>query len=269
MSLPVDFFQWWVTGSKWDAMKRTLNALVEAYKTNIRFGLTMFPGDDNCGAGKINVPLESDNWQTIQQNLNLAPFGNTPTPMTLAAVRSYLLGTPPGKGPRYVLLATDGMPNCGAQEDSDTSSETLLEVQQLAASGLKTFVVGFGDVVMANPALLNQLAQAGGVPNPKGPQAFYSATSEAELKNAFFGIAGGIIPPPCTYALNGAPPDPDNVTVTFDGQPVPRSKSNAAGWNYGSGGMEITFFGPTCDQLRSGSVKEVKFLFGCRGPVID
>lgn len=269
MMTPIDFFNW-ALGTKWDVMRKTVTSLVETYKVNIRFALTVFPSDDNCAPGKIDVPLQMGNTPAIKQKLaGTGPNGNTPTHTTLAAVRTYLKSVPPVKGGRYVLLATDGMPNCGATVDADTGPETLTEVQNLAGDGVKTFVVGFGSIVAGNPALLNQLAAAGGVPNPKPPHQFYPATNEQELKDALFNIAGGIIPPPCTYKLNSPPQDPENVTVLFDGVPVPRTKSNKDGWNYTGGGTEITFFGSYCDKLRKGEVKNVQFIFGCKGPVIE
>jgi hypothetical protein len=267
MIMPIDLFNW-ALGSKWDVMRKTLQSLVDAYRVNIRFGLSTFPANNDCAPGTINVPLANGNWQTVQSALNIGADGNTPTAPTLAAVRSYLSTVTPGPGARYVLLATDGMPNCGATSDTETGPETLAEVQKLASDGVKTFVLGFGEIAAGDPTLLNQLAAAGGVPNPKGPQ-FYPASNETQLKNALFGIAGGIIPPPCTYSLTAPPQDPDKVTVTFDGVAVPRSQSSTQGWNYTSGGTEITFFGAACDQLRSGQIKQVQFIFGCKGPVVS
>jgi hypothetical protein len=268
MMLPVDIFKP-LQGTKWQVMRKVLISLVDSYYQNIRFALTLFPSDNSCGAGKIDVPLQLGNHPAIKTKLNkTGPNGNTPTHTSLAAVRTYLSKVPPAKGGRYVLLATDGMPNCGKTVDTDTSNETLAEVQKLAAAGTKVFVVGFGSIVAANPGLLDRLAQAGGAPNPKGPRKFYAATNEKELKDALFTIAGGIIPPPCTYTLTSKPADPEKVTVTFDGTAVPRSLSNKDGWNYTGGGTEITFYGSYCTRLRQGQVKQVKFLFGCKGPVV-
>lgn len=270
MMFPVNIFQLQL-GTKWDVMRRTLGSLISTYSTNIRFGLSLYPdpAGGECGAGQIDVGLTLGAAGPTKAVLDAAfPYGSTPTHSTLDAVRAYLATVPLGKGPRYVLLATDGLPNCGAQPDSDTSSETVAAVQALVAAGAKVYVVGFGEIIAGNPTLLNQLAVAGGVPNPQGPFKFYAATNEAELKQAFFNIAGGLVPPPCTYKLQSAPPDPDLVTVTFDGQPVPRSLSSTNGWNYTANGAEITFFGAACDMLRTGAVKQVNFAFGCKGPVI-
>ena len=259
----------WSKGTKWQIMRKVLIALVEHYKTNIRFALTVYPSDNSCAAGKIDVPLQVGNHPAIKNKLNAtSPNGNTPTHTSVDAVRVYLSKTPKGKGPRYALLATDGAPNCGKEPDTDTSNETLAAVQKLAATGTKIFVVGFGSIVAGNPSLLNKLAIAGGAPNTTPPHKFYPATDEKQLQQALFAIAGGIIPPPCTYKLSSKPQDPDKVTVTFDGKAVPRSLSNKDGWNYTAGGSEITFFGSYCTKLRQGQVKQVKFLFGCKGPVI-
>lgn len=269
MISPVDFFNFF-SGTKWDVMRKTLISLVETYKGNIRFGLSVFPSDNSCAAGKIDVPLQMGNDPTIKSKLNqTSANGNTPTHTTLAAVHGYVKSVPAVKGGRYVLLATDGMPNCGGQPDDDSGTQTLSEVQKLLGSGVKTFVLGFGSIAAGNPTLLNQLASAGGVPNTTGSSKFYPANNEQELKTALFKIAGGIIPPPCTYKLNSKPPDPEKVTVTFDGQSVPRTKSNKDGWNYTSNGSEITFFGSYCTKLRLGQVKTVKVLYGCKGPVVD
>jgi hypothetical protein len=268
MILPVDIFQLQL-GSKWDVMRRTLGSLLNTYSTNIRFGLSLYPNGSDCGPGQIDVGLTLGASAKTKAVLDQSfPTGSTPTHTTLDVVRAYLNTVPLGKGPRYALLATDGMPNCGAQKDATTSAETLAAVQALVAAGVKVFVVGFGEIITGNPALLDQLAVAGGVPNPAGPFKFYAAANEAQLKQAFFNIAGGLVPPPCTYKLQSAPPDPDLVKVTFDGKPVPRTLSNKDGWNYTANGSEITFFGAACDLLRTGAIKEVKFAFGCKGPVI-
>ena len=268
MLIPVDIFQLHL-GSKWDVMRRSLASLLDTYSTNIRFGLTLYPNGGDCGAGQIDVGLALGAAAPAKGVLNKTfPAGATPTHSTLDVVRNYLATVPPGPGPRYVLLATDGMPNCGAQRRDDMGPATLAAVQALVAAGVKVFVIGFGEIIAGNPALLNQLAVAGGVPNPQGPHKFYAATNEAQLKAAFFNIAGGLVPPPCTYKLQSAPPDPDLVKVTFDGKPVPRTLSNQNGWNYTQGGTEITFFGAACDLLRTGAIKEVRFAFGCKGPVI-
>jgi hypothetical protein len=256
--------------SKWVVMQKIIGSMVDQYASTVRFGLTLYPAETGaCTAGGVNVPLQKGNSPAIKNHIATAkPTGATPTAPTLSGVRSYLAQTPKGSGPRFVLLATDGKPNC-TSGGGDAKTNTMNEVQQLAASGTKVFVLGFGDIVAGDPTFLDQLATAGGAPKVTGPNKFYQATNEQELKDALFKIAGGIIPPPCTYKLNSRPPVPDKVTVKFDGQPIPRSKSRTDGWNYTSNGGEITFYGSFCTKLRQGQVKSVNFVFGCQGPVIE
>ena len=33
--------------------------------------------------------------------------------------------------------------------------------------------------------------------------------------------------------------------------------------------MTITFFGTYCDQIQSGAVADVSFVYGCPGPVVN
>jgi hypothetical protein len=269
MAEPVDIFKFFET--KWKIMRKTLIALVEHYQTNINFGLSVFPSDGVCGPGMVDVPLQPGSHPAITAKLNATTAeGNTPTHTTLANARQYLNSVPPGPGQRFVLLATDGMPNCGgANQDTESGPETLAEVQNLYNNGIKTFVLGFGSIIAGNPALLNQLATAGGKPNPNGPHKFFPAANEEELRDAFFSIAGGIIPAPCTYKLASLPPEPDMVTVKFDGVAVPRNKKHTSGWDYTGGGSEITFYGPDCERVSKGQVKNIEFIFGCKGPVIE
>ena len=269
MMMPINIFDL-TKGTKWPIMRKVLTNLVDSYKNNIRFGLSLYPSDSSCGAGKIDVPLQTGNYPTIKSKLaSNNPRGNTPIYTTLAKVNTYLQSVAPTKGARYVMLATDGMPNCGAATDTDTSKETLAEVVKLATGATKVFIVGFGGIVNGNSSFLNQLAVAGKAPNPKGgANKFYPAADEKQLKDALYAIAGGIIPPNCTYTLTTKPQDYNLVTVKFDGVAVPRNLSNKDGWNYTSNNTEITFFGSYCTKLRQGAVKKVQFLFGCKGPVI-
>jgi hypothetical protein len=69
--------------------------------------------------------------------------------------------------------------------------------------------------------------------------------------------------------LASQPPDPDKVTVTADGVPVPRSTAHTSGWDYHPNASTITFFGSYCSQIEAGAIMNVGFVFGCPGPKID
>jgi hypothetical protein len=112
---------------KWDAVKIALRDALTPLKGKISLGLEMYPNDtagsgDVCampapGAG-VNVPigLGSDTVDKIIAAVNAAtPVGATPTAKALAEANTYFT-TGAGKdlvGEKYVILATDGGPNCG------------------------------------------------------------------------------------------------------------------------------------------------------------
>jgi hypothetical protein len=259
--------------SKWQTMKTSLTGVVNAKQQQIKFGLLEFPSDDNPGCSavatpKVNIGLGAGPGFTGYFG-SRSPGGNTPAHVGLTSALTYFNSIPVNTAGRYVLFATDGLPNC-LNADPNTASEaaTVAAVTALKNAGIKTFVLGFGGGFGTTPQVLNDAAVAGGLPKP-GATKFYEATSQAELDQALAAIAGGIIVPSCSFALATAPPDPNAVTVTINGTPVPRSPSHGNGWDYSPNAMTITFFGTYCSSIMQGAMSNVSFVYGCPGPVIN
>lgn len=256
--------------SKWSIMKTALTNTVMGHQQQIKFGLRDFPSDNNCGASSVpNVDIGLNNGAAVSSYFaSRNPDGNTPAYLALQGALTYYNSIPVNPDGRYVLFATDGIPNClGGVADTASDAETIAAVTALKNAGIKTFVLGFGDL-SSGTATLNSAAVAGGVPKA-GATKFYNAASAAELEAALQAIAGGIIMPSCSFALASAPPDPNNVTVTVNGMAVPRSPSHGNGWDYSPNAMTITFFGTYCDTIMMGASTNVNFSYGCPGPVIQ
>jgi hypothetical protein len=270
MSSPIPMFPPNFT-SKWMIMRDALNALSAEFDDNIRLGLAEFPTNDDCAAdagAAVRVPIDLGQAPEIMQYFaTRSPNGNTPAMLGLQAALTYYNSIAANPAGRYVLFATDGEPNCAA-DAATASAQTVAAVQALAAAGIKTYVLGFGGGFV-DDSVLNMSALAGQVPRAGGPPHYYAANNATELQNVLDQIAGGIIVPSCSYALASAPPVPDDVTVTLDGVVVPRSTQHTNGWDYYPDAMTITFFGTYCDQISSGAVANVSFVYGCPGPVID
>ncbi len=267
MTTPIDIFNPF-GATRWTTMRDALNGIVMQTENNIRWGLSVFPTDNDCGVSAgTQVPIDISQYSAISTWLNGAsPDGNTPANAGLEEALAYYQSIPVNPEGRYVLFATDGEPNC---DDSSPYALTLGAVDALAAAGIKTYVIGFGDPLGLDVQLLNDAAQKGGVPRAGGPPYYYQATNASDLQNVLAMISGGVIVPSCSYALSSQPPDPDAVTVTIDGVPVPRSTGHTNGWDYYPDAGTITFFGMACDQVQSGSISSVEFFFGCPGPVVD
>jgi len=262
-----------VGDSKWVIMKAALQTVLVAREANIQFGLTIFPTDNDCAVDPgARVPIALYNATAIMNFLNgTSPNGNTPAHFALQEALAYYQTIAANPAGRYVLFATDGIPNCGGSPpnvDIETNAETVAAVEALATEGVHTFVLGFGGLFGLDSQVLNDSALAGLEPQPGGPPHFYHADDAASLQAALDTIAGGIIIPSCSFELTSLPPVPDDVAVYFDGVAVPRNPSQLNGWDYHPDEGTITFFGSYCDQLTSGQVTEVDFIFGCPGPVV-
>jgi von Willebrand factor type A domain len=254
---------------KWTIMRDALEQMTSMYEDNIRFGLLEFPTDNDCAVDQgtaVRVDVDLHQASAVASYFSSqSPDGNTPAAQGLAAALTYYQGIPVNTAGQYVLFATDGDPNCS---DGDPASETVDAVTALASANVKTYVLGFGGGFV-DDSVLNDSAVQGQVPKAGGPPYYYAANSAAELDAVLSQISGGIIVPSCSYTLASTPPDPDNVTVTMGGTAVPRSTMHTDGWDYYPDSMTITFFGSYCDQIQSGAVADVSFVYGCPGPVVN
>ncbi len=256
--------------SKWSIMKSGLATVTGAQDQSIKFGLLEFPSDDNCAADSTpEVPIMLGAASSIGTYFTMrSPNGNTPAHTALAAALDHYNSIPVNTAGRYVLFATDGLPNCaGGDPDTASNTETVAAVTALHNAGIPTYVLGFGTFGL-DTTVLNDAAVAGGKAKP-GSTKFYEANNSSELEMALQQIAGGVIVPSCSYQLQSQPPVPDDVTVTLNGMTVPRSPGHTDGWDYYPDDGTITFFGSYCDQITSGSIADVSFVYGCPGPVLN
>ncbi|HEX5060877.1 MAG TPA: vWA domain-containing protein [Kofleriaceae bacterium] len=259
-----------VFDSKWNIMKNALNSIATMKDQNIKFGLLEFPSDQNCAADanpEVAIALGAHT-PMATYFAGRSPGGNTPAHVALTSALSYYQTIPTNPAGRYVLFATDGLPNClGGDPDVASDQATVQAVQALYNAGIPTYVLGFGTFGLPT-GVLNDAAQAGGKAKT-GVTKFYEANNANDLAMALQAIAGGIIVPSCTFQLQSVPPDPTNVTVTINGTAVPRSPSHMNGWDYYPNMMTITFFGSYCSQIMMGSTTNVSFVYGCPGPIIQ
>jgi hypothetical protein len=245
-----------------------LNMLLNEGDGSIRFGWIQFPADAECAPGTVSVPIGDNSVPQIRTMVNaLAAEGGTPTGESLQAANADQAMHDELRG-NFVLLMTDGMPTCpfgnGREVTPEDCALALQGVEDLYANAIETFVIGLGeDLNASNPELLNQMAEAGGRPRP-GAIKYYQANSLAELQLVLQDISGTIIG--CSFVLDIVPEYPAWLWVYFDGVSVPRDPNHVSGWDYDSDKNHIDFYGPACDQLRSGSVGTVNIIMGCAPP---
>ncbi|HEY3359918.1 MAG TPA: vWA domain-containing protein [Polyangia bacterium] len=248
-------------GTKWSVAKAAIADLLAAHGGEIRFGLALYPGQDqtcatgqSCGAGAVFVdPGDATAVSSINTFLGGAhtcSFG-TPTAEELTALESYAGLEDAGRA-NYILLITDGQSTC----NDPIPVVTALQSQTPA---VKTFVVGFGSSV--DPVELNGMAQEGGTAIAGGPPYYYVAGDAASLGAAFATIAGSVLS--CSYTLSGVPPDLDKLYIYENQQPISRDTAHAGGWDYDAATNQVTFFGAACQALQSGQVTDLTIVYGC------
>lgn len=193
--------------TRWTELRSAMQQFLNTSGGNVHLGLSLFPTDNRCtnpGLTDISsrgVPLdqspdESDALQATANQVRMrieavVPTGGTPTNASLRPLVDY----PPLQDksrPNFVLLLTDGLPNCNAALDSQAATcectspktpgmpcptsggnqcldDTGAEASVLALKdkGIRTIVVGFGaDVAGAGGPTLQKLALAGGFERP-------------------------------------------------------------------------------------------------------
>ncbi|MBI5514430.1 MAG: VWA domain-containing protein [Deltaproteobacteria bacterium] len=291
--------------SKWNSLLETFRNVLPALQTDLTMGLLVFPkvlrpsptGDplppsEVCDVLRtLDVEPGRSTAAAIMAQLGRAlPAGATPTNTALEAAADYYRRTPDRVGARYLVLATDGGPNCnGALENATCrcsaqpeatlcrsmsniyarhncldDARTVATVASLRAMGIETFVLGLpGTETLVD--VLDRMAEAGGRARATSPR-YLAATSYPDLVREFQNLTSGLIE--CRFRLTMAPPDPTLVDVRLGGQSLIHDTGRRDGWDWSDDTHEeILFFGQTCDTLRasSGGTRLVA-AFGCPAP---
>ncbi len=242
--------------TQWSALTQAFGAVLPGLDGRLNMGLFTYPAgqQDICGVKTFfDVPIGGGNSGIISATLNvLSPAGNTPTSQALSVVETTLASLPSPLR-RFIVLATDGVPNC----EVNAVTNSVARVMALQLAGVDTFVLGISSA--SNPAL-QQLAVAGGRPR-SGPTAYYTAQDAAELQTALNEI---VTIASCSFKLMRAPREPDKVVVKLNGAPV--TAGSADGWRYTDTTFsEILLEGASCATLKSGLAHTLDIELGCVG----
>lgn len=250
---------------RWATMTTSLTAVLGNSPAEVRWGLKFYtsPGgtgtstrrSGNCTVSSgVEVAVGPSTAAAIENQIDqVSPANYTPTRLAIEAAMAYLNTLGDGN-PKYILLATDGEPNCMPGADSISDSDlagTIAAVKAAAAAGYKVFVIGVGP----ETGNLTDMAQAGGTDR------FYPATTPAELSSALTTIVGTVAAG-CTYQIGQAPPaNPNAIGVYLDKALVPQNATN--GWSYDAANAAIVINGSYCSDLQNGVKKLVEIYLPC------
>jgi hypothetical protein len=252
--------------NRWDPSVRAIDTITKQLQDKIRFGLMAFPSTQdrqflNCTPGRVEQDVKIDNADPIARSLqNIQPGGYTPTAPTLEAAHKALGAYVPSPDEfipaKYVLLVTDGQPNCtnGVAGSGDAEpaavDASVAAIEAMAKDGIKTYVVGYD--TQNDPALkatLDRMAQAGDT----GDKEHRPVESEETLFKEFSDIAGKAVT--CSFALDTVPMDVHRVEVKMNGKQLNLNDPN--GWSLSSDGRSITIGGDSCTALKNGSANDL------------
>jgi Mg-chelatase subunit ChlD len=273
------------SGTRYQAVASLLSDVVTSYAARVRFGYQESPGRQTCGSQALatccasppTVDVAGDNATAVVAAIAAAaPMeGGTPTAAALQAARGYYDALGDGVENRYVLLATDGEPNCtlagtlasGTTPDASACADALAEVSALAAAGVRVIVLGVGsdleDNANGSSACLNAMAHAGGAAASPGNPGYFAASDAEQLRLAVEQIFGGVARSPCSVRFRTELGDTLNVAVYLDGQQIPRVADNGWWLDLTQSPPAVHITGVYCDEIAEFRVRTVEARYVC------
>jgi hypothetical protein len=100
--------------TKWQQVSTAIETVVSATDTNVNWGMIFFASDSMCGVNSMPiVPIGPMNGARIMAAFaGNQPASQTPTASAMNAATAYMK-TVNDSNQKFLLLATDGLPNCG------------------------------------------------------------------------------------------------------------------------------------------------------------
>ena len=255
---------------RWTGSVDAIVDVTSSFDRRIDFGLMTFPAylpntglldEVECAPGAVDVAIASGSSTAIADVLGSMPAdGRTPTAPSLEVALELLAQPQAADGvaarPRYVLLVTDGDPNCGSGSlgngtDTVARQQTIAAIQALADAGIKTYVVGYQTAGTTFAQQLDLMAAAGAT----GETVHRSVASGADLSASFEQVAARVIS--CSQTLESPVLDPSYVQVTVNGA-ARAFNAESDGWTLGADDRTVTLTGAACDQLQSGATFQLE-----------
>lgn len=279
---------------RWTFMRSAMARAFERLDSRVRVGAEFYPDSvpepgsaaEACfnrpASALLEVPLGPNGRASILNVFDTqTPIGGTPT-ATAIGVAAANLREQRGER-RFIVLATDGAPNCSTTPDEPQAICTCTGIDQFAcrtedmgvfacldgidtvstiastfASGIPIYVIGIDDP--SRPEfinVLNNMADAGGRARTGGISRYYSVRSSVQLDEAVDAIAQSISV--CSFISPSVPPSDEFVRIELNGNVVPADPINGWQWTNRAAG-ELEFRGDVCEALQNADVPVVTLI---------
>lgn len=242
--------------SRWRVLIDALASTLPPVDTSLEIGALIFPTRDGGESASCRVAGQPELLPALNHVEPLltalrssAPSGSTPTADAIAAAAASLRAIRAARTARALVLATDGAPDCNSDLDPLTCTcvegarsctaarclddeRTLQRIQDAAALGLPTYVVGLQDPTVSafSVAALDAMARAGGRPRLGGAHDYYAGSSEAELEAALTRIRDEV--GSCTYLTSSVPDEEGTIAVHVNGVALGFDERGETGWRW-------------------------------------
>ncbi len=185
--------------SKLAIAKLGITRLATHYGGRIPFGFATFQEDLSCDSG-IDIlvePVAGSASAVVSAAAAVVSGGGTNTGQAIAKISTDPKIHDPARTGSYIILITDGDPNCGANGMGEPAY-TISEIAKAAGPGVlvKTFVIGLGALTSATMIGLDGMAKAGGEECSGAvcnAHSYYSSDSQGSLDSALDLIANAIV----------------------------------------------------------------------------
>ena len=312
---------------KWSAMSSALTSVLTEVRNDLSIGLEFFPttaGDSpipaSCsapgrccempGGSEMNVDI-GPGYNTVPQILSdissADPAGGTPTATALARAFDYFDSGAGAdlEGNKFVLLATDGGPNCNADlscgleectlnidDTADCPADgisccgsnpegcldhdgTLQQIERLYNIGVQTIVVGIPGAE-AYHGRLESYADVGGFTTPDGEVGYFEVPASGgvdELTSTFETITTQLVED-CDIVITDTVDNPNLVNVAVDCEVVNRGTEDDSvdvdHWYFDdpNNPTRIIIAGPICNTIRTEGVARIDTICMVKMPVM-
>ena len=253
-----------------------LDHYAKVYRNAIWFGYLDFPGPPNAGCSSQTCCIGSDfspptgSVDTFLEKLHACDqycgvptgYSQRPISLALATCESIFSFNQSDTVQRFVLLITNGRPDCGSGSGPGSScgdgGETQIEIARLYGKNpsVTTYVVTPNQSgQFDSDSCFHDLAAAGGTQDNRSPH------DAVDLANDIGGILGEVARNACELHLqeNMQIKDSSRVQVTWMGMQVPHNN----GWDVTDNGFAILLHGTWCDHLVADGQREFALYTSC------
>lgn len=254
--------------TRWSSLHAVVESMVTKFNDTVEFGVKLYPKIDATpfkatGACDVDdgvevepAPMNAVNVLNGIPPANFDVLGGTPMESGVKEAFDYLTALDPDDQ-KFIVMIADGdiSKTCEDQNILEAVAWTDIALQDY---GIATYVVGIAIDDPASHDQLVQMAEAGGKPNPAGPNPYYSTQNQIQLDDAIQKIVDDTLS--CTITVDPTPSEPGLFEVWIDDDEIPEvADCDGDGFVWTTPYSEIQLCGDACAKLKSTGNVEARY----------